>query len=124
MKVLVLLSEGRHPVSGKACLLRTEAQAARLAAGLDAAATGLHAGPALGALRDALGRGLSGLTHLTMAADADPLPALAEAIARAAPDLVLAGPRGQGGEDTGLVPYALAHRLGWPLIPDAVALVP
>ncbi|OYX72754.1 MAG: electron transfer flavoprotein subunit beta [Rhizobiales bacterium 32-66-11] len=124
MKALVLLSEARHPVSGKACLLRAEAQAARLAAGLDARATGLHAGPALGALRDALGRGLSGLTHLMMAGDADPVPALAAEIATAAPDVVFAGPRGQGGDDTGLVPYALAHRLGWPLIPDAVALVP
>ncbi|MFG1426762.1 adenine nucleotide alpha hydrolase family protein [Roseixanthobacter glucoisosaccharinicivorans] len=124
MKALVLLSQARHPVSGKACLQRAEAQAARLAAGLDAAPHGLHAGPALGALRDGLGRGLCGLTHLVLAADADPVPALTEAIQGAAPDVVLAGPRGQGGEDTGLVPYALAHRLGWPLIPDAVALVP
>ncbi|MEP9369475.1 electron transfer flavoprotein subunit beta [Xanthobacter sp. VNH20] len=124
MKALVLLSQGRHPVSAKPCLLRAEAQAARLAAGLDARATGLHAGPALGAVREALGRGLAGLTHLRMAADADPVPALAAEIATAAPDVVFAGPRGQGGEDTGLVPYALAHRLGWPLLPDAVALVP
>ncbi|MFG1421705.1 electron transfer flavoprotein subunit beta [Roseixanthobacter liquoris] len=124
MKALVMLSAGRHAVSGKPCLLRAEAQAARMAAGLDARATGLHAGPALGAQRDALGRGLFGLTHLMTPADADPVPALAAGIAAAAPDVVLAGPRGQGGEDTGLVPYALAHRLGWPLIPDAVALVP
>ncbi|MFG1464754.1 electron transfer flavoprotein subunit beta [Xanthobacter sp. DSM 24535] len=124
MKALVLLSQGRHPVSGKACLLRTEGQAARLATTLDAAPQGLHAGPALGAVRDALGRGLVGLTHLMMAGESDPVPALAEAIREAAPDLVLAGPRGQGGEDTGLVPYALAHLLGWPLIPDAVAVLP
>ncbi|WP_029003758.1 electron transfer flavoprotein subunit beta [Azorhizobium doebereinerae] len=124
MKAIVLLSQGVHPVSGKSCLPRPEAQAARLAAGLDPLPTGLHAGPGQEAVREALGRGLAHLTHLAMEDGADPVPALVAALAAAAPDLVLAGPRGQGGADTGLVPYALAHALGWPLVADLVALEP
>ncbi|MFG1347376.1 electron transfer flavoprotein subunit beta [Xanthobacter autotrophicus DSM 431] len=120
MKALVLLSQGRHPVSGKPCLPRAEAQAARLATAIDPAPAGLHAGPDAETVREALGRGLHRLSHLVM--DADPSAALADAIRAAAPDVVLAGPRGQGGADTGLLPYALAHALGWPLVADAVAL--
>lgn len=122
MKALVLLSQGRHPVSGIAHLPRTEAQAIRLAAGLDPAVEGVHAGPCADAVREALGRGLRRLTHVRLAADADPLDALATAIRRAGPDVVLAGPRGEGGADTGLVPYALAAALAWPVIADAIAL--
>ena len=122
MKALVLLSAGRHPVSGKPGPPRVEMQAARLAAGLDAEAGGLHAGPSADMLREALGRGLGRLIHLRLDAEADPVPALVAALRDLQPDVVLAGPRGDGGEDTGLVPYALAHALGWPLVAHAVAV--
>ena len=121
MKALVLLSRGLHPVSGKPCLPRADAKAARLAASLDRNAGGLHAGPSCETVREALGRGLTQLTHLKL--DGDPVPALVAALRDLKPDVVLAGPRGQGGEDTGLVPYVIAHALGWPLIPHAVELV-
>jgi electron transfer flavoprotein beta subunit len=118
MKALVLLSQGLHPVSGKACLPRVEAQAVRLAAALAADAGGLHAGPSAEIVREALGRGLTHLNHLKQ--DADPVPALVAALGDLKPDVVFAGPSGQGGEDTGLVPYAVAHALGWPLVAHAV----
>ncbi len=124
MKALVLLSESRHPVSGKPCLSRLEAQAARMATILDPTPAGLHAGPGLETVREALGRGLAHLIHLACAVKDDPVPALAAAVREAAPDVVLAGPRGEGGADTGLLPYALAFALGWPLVPDAVTLSP
>lgn len=122
MRALVLLSAGRHPVSGKPGPPRVEMQAARLAAGLDAGAGGLHAGASIEALREALGRGLTQLTHLRLDAEADPVPALIAALRDLKPDVVFAGPRGEGGEDTGLTPYALAHALGWPLVAQAVAV--
>jgi electron transfer flavoprotein beta subunit len=115
-----LLSDGLHPVSGRACLPRAEAQAARLAAELDAAAGALHAGPSCEVVREALGRGLTQLTHLKC--EGDPVPALVESLLQLKPDVVFAGPCGQGGEDTGLVPYAIAHALGWPLVAHAVAV--
>lgn len=122
MKALVLLSQGRHPVSGIPRLPPSEAQAVRLGSGLDPAVEGVHAGPCADAVREALGRGLRRLTHIRLAAEADPLAALAAAVRQAQPDVVLAGPRGEGGADTGLVPYALAAALAWPVIADATAL--
>ncbi|GBD50372.1 electron transfer flavoprotein subunit beta [Methylopila sp. Yamaguchi] len=123
MKVAVLLSAGRHPVSGRGALPRLEAQAIRLAAALGSA-RGLHAGPDADVVAEALGRGLSQIDHVALAAGADPVPALAAVLRAAAPDVVLAGRRGQGGDDTGLVPYALARALGATVIPDVVAARP
>jgi electron transfer flavoprotein beta subunit len=122
MKALVLVSDGRHPVSGKPCLPRTEAQAARLAASVARETAALHAGPSSEMGREGLGRGLSHFHHVALAPKADPLPALVSAIRGFAPDFVLAGPRAQGGEDTGLLPYAIAHALAWPIVANAIAL--
>ena len=124
MKALVLLSVGRHPVSGKPGPPRAELQAARMAGELDAQAGGLHAGSLAVCLSEALGRGLTHLTHLRLDAAADPVPVLVAALRDLMPDVVLAGPRAEGGEDTGLVPYALAQALGWPMVAHAVAVEP
>lgn len=121
MKIVVLLSAGRHPVSGAAVLPRLDAQAIRIAAGLGRA-VGLHAGPGVDILRDALGQGLARVEHIELPEASDPVPALAARLAATAPDLVLAGRRGQGGAESGLVPYGLAEALDLPLIPDVVAV--
>lgn len=125
MRVAVLLSGGRHPVSGAAVVPRLEAQAIRLAAGLGPSigpSIGLHAGPDASALAEALGQGLGHVEHIDLPATADPVPALAARLAASRPDLVLAGRRGHGGPESGLVPYALAEALDLPLIPDVVAV--
>ncbi|KTS25626.1 electron transfer flavoprotein subunit beta [Methylobacterium indicum] len=126
MRIAVLLSAGRHPVSGAPVLPRLEAQAIRLAVGLGAAGevVGLHAGPEAAAVADGLGQGLTRIEHLPVPAEADPVPALAARLAVLQPDLILAGRRGQGGPETGLIPYALAEALDLPLIPDVVGLAP
>ncbi|WP_288588006.1 electron transfer flavoprotein subunit beta [uncultured Methylobacterium sp.] len=126
MRLAVLLSAGRHPVSGVPVLPRLEAQAIRLAVGLGEVheVVGLHAGPDVAAVAEGLGQGLARIEHLTVAAEADPVPALAARLAALAPDLTLAGRRGQGGPETGLVPYGLAEALGLPLIPDVIGLAP
>lgn len=85
---------------------------------------GLHAGPDATPVRDALGHGLARLDHLRVAGGVDPVEALVADLTRTHPALILAGRRGQGGEETGLVPYLVAQRIGYPLIPDVVALRP
>ncbi|MGF3026625.1 electron transfer flavoprotein subunit beta [Methylobacterium aquaticum] len=133
MRIAVLLSAGRHPVSGAAVLPRLEAQAIRIATrlaeahGLHAgpdAAYGLHAGPDAAAVADALGQGLARIEHIVLAEGADPVPALAARLAATAPTLVLAGRRSQGGDESGIVPYMLAAALDRPLIPDVVSVAP
>jgi electron transfer flavoprotein beta subunit len=133
VKIAVLLSAGRHPVSGAAVLPRLEAQALRIAARLGeafgvlggaGAPFGLHAGPDAVAVADALGQGLTRIEHLALSNGADPVPALAARLAETAPDLILAGRRGQGGDESGVVPYALANALDLPLIADVVAVGP
>ncbi len=123
MRIAVLLSSGLHPVSGRPVLPTLEAQAIRMALALGEV-EGLHAGPSSAPAADALGHGLARLTHVVIGEDDDPVPALAAALAEWRPDLVLAGRRGQGGDETGLVPYAVAAALKAPLAPDAIALAP
>jgi electron transfer flavoprotein beta subunit len=125
MKIAVLLSVGRHPASGRACPVRVEAQAVRLAAECRGEIVGLHAGPGDdGPLTEHLGTGLAEIVLREIPAGADPVPSLVASLAEHAPDLILAGRRGQGGEDTGLVPYAVAAALGRPIVADAAALAP
>lgn len=123
MKIAVLLSAGLHPVSGAPVLPRIEAQAIRMGAGLGEVSDlfGLHAGPDAAAVAEALGQGLPRIEHVAVAAGDDPVPALAARLAACAPDIVLAGRRSQGGEESGLVPYALARTLSLPLVSDVVA---
>ncbi|MCB4770972.1 electron transfer flavoprotein subunit beta [Ancylobacter sp. Lp-2] len=122
MKTLVLLSDARHPVSGRPAPAPTELQAINLARSLADEVTGLHAGPDAEAARGALGHGLARLEHRKILAGHDPLPSLVAAIGTEAPDLVLAGRRAGAGDQTGLLPYRLAEALGWPIVADAVAL--
>ncbi len=117
----MLISAGRHPVSGRAAPVPVEMQAIRLAGALGAAPYGLHVGADAEAVRDTLGHGLSRLVVLQTEAG-DPCPALVAHFSRLPPDLILAGRRGQGGTDGGLLPYRLAHALGWPILADAATL--
>ncbi len=125
MRIVVLLSAGRHRVSGQPAPVPVELQAIRLAvdiAGAGGEVTALHAGPELGPLADALGHGVGRLDHRVIASGDDPLPSLVAALADAPPDLILTGRSGQGGEDAGLLPYALARALGRPILADAAGL--
>jgi len=124
MRIAVLLSAGLHPVSGRPCPVPVELQAVRLAVDLGGEIDGLHSGPDAAILRDALGHGLPRLDHIALPEGSDPLPSLAAKLREIGPTLILAGRVGQGGDDTGTLPYALARALGLPIIADAVALVP
>jgi electron transfer flavoprotein beta subunit len=122
MKIAVLLSLGQHPVSGRACAAKGDAQAIALAHSLGGEVMGLHAGPGDAAIGDYLGHGLTSLTVLEQPAGADPVPALASALEQQRPDLILAGRQAQGGDGTGLVPYLLAKMLNRPIVADAAAI--
>lgn len=125
-EVTALISVGRHPVSGRQRRAPLDARAVEL--GLALAGPELrvvHAGnPEAPALRDYLGMGLSQIDVLNLPGEADPLPALADYLARHKPDIVLAGLAAEGGEDSGLLPYLLAEALGWPVVGDVVDISP
>lgn len=125
MNIIVLLSAGRHPASGMPRPVPVELQAIALARALSGAeVAGLHAGGRDEAVLDALGHGLDLITIIEANADDDPLARLAPALAARAPDLILAGRRGMGGADTGLLPYRIARKLDMPIVADAVAVDP
>jgi electron transfer flavoprotein beta subunit len=126
MKIVVLLSAGRHPLSARPAPVPVEMQAIRLAAELGPPPAGLHVGDDVSAVADALGHGLGRLVILQAGdpAEGDPLPALRDHLVAMPPDLILAGRRGRGGTDSGLLPYRLAQALGWPIIADVVSLEP
>lgn len=122
--IAVLVSIGRHPVSGRARRADADARAVELALGIAGANVRLiHAGdPDEAALRDYLGMGVSAMTVLRMAPEADPVPALSTHLSSARPQIVLAGTRAEGGEDSGLVPYLVAQALQTPMVPGIVSL--
>ncbi|MBB2176288.1 electron transfer flavoprotein subunit beta [Gluconacetobacter johannae] len=123
MRAVVLLSAGIDPVSGRPAPVGTEIRAIGLARALGARMVGLHAGPPAPVLREYAGYGLADIVCLD-GGEADPVAALAGAIlsgalfAEGPVELVLAGRRASGGADSGLLPYAVAERLGWPMVAD------
>lgn len=123
MRVVVLLSAGRHPATGEPCPVPVELQAIALArriAGAGGTVEGLHAGGRDAAVLDALGHGIDRLTLVGVGVADDPLGALAATLEGRMPYLILAGRRGRGGADGGLLPYRLARALGWPIVADAI----
>jgi electron transfer flavoprotein beta subunit len=118
--VAILLSIGRHPVSGRARAVDGDARALELALRLGGAARlhAVHAGdPAEPALADYLGMGLESLTVLRQPEGADVVPALAAHLAKLEPALLLTGAAAERGEGSGLLPYLVAARLGAALLP-------
>jgi electron transfer flavoprotein beta subunit len=124
-RIAVLVSVGRHPVSGTPRYSRNDAAALeigrRLAEAHGAQFEVLHAGdPHDPVLDDYLALGAPGVEVLACAAGSDAVPALAARLAGY--DLVLTGTCAEGGFDSGMLPYTLAHALGYPLVGAAVEL--
>ncbi|MGM0856356.1 MAG: electron transfer flavoprotein subunit beta [Pseudomonadota bacterium] len=129
--VAVLVSIGRHPTTGRPRRAEQDARGLELALAMEAELPGtrismLHAGPqddgSEAALRGYLGMGLESMTLLEQPEGSDAIPALAAHLATAAPQLVITGARAERGEGSGLLPYALAERLGWPLVNGLAAV--
>lgn len=118
LNIVALISVGAHPTSGRTRRAEQDARAVEL--GLRLAGERLqlvHAGdPEEEALRGYLGMGLTELTVLKQPRGADALPVLAEHLANAGAQIVLTGSQAETGEGSGMLPYLLAERLGWPLV--------
>ncbi|QOR40597.1 electron transfer flavoprotein subunit beta [Billgrantia diversa] len=127
LEVAVLVSVGRHPLTGRSRRADQDARGVELAMSLDKAHIRLlHAGTldeqSESALRGYLGMGLPQLTLVEQPPGADVVPALADMLDEARPQLVIAGERAEEGEGSGLLPYLLSERLGWPLVSGLAAV--
>ena len=125
--IATLVSAGKHPVSGEPRHCRNDSLA--LTVGLELAKSAaaqfeaLHAGNADNpALADYLALGATLIDVIPAAADADIVDSLAAKLIRT--DLILTGSRAENGQDSGLLPYLLAAKLGLPLVANALAVKP
>jgi electron transfer flavoprotein beta subunit len=127
MKIAVLVSVGRHPVSGTARYSRNDAAALTMALALarthNATLDVLHAGdPSTPALKEYLALGAGSVEVLEIAAtpelQADAAAPLAARLRGY--DLVMTGTRAEGAYDSGMLPYRVANALEMPLVGAAV----
>ena len=120
-RIAVLVSLGRHPVSGAVRWSRNDGAALALARRLGGASVAvLHAGdPDEPALRGYLALGAPCVQTIDVPRDRDVLDPLAALLSDYA--LVLCGSRGESGMSSGLLPYLLAQRLGRPLLPNVLS---
>ncbi|WP_144138615.1 electron transfer flavoprotein subunit beta/FixA family protein [Paraburkholderia sp. BCC1884] len=129
MKIAVLVSVGRHPVSGTVRYSRNDAAALTMALSLakthKATLDVLHAGdPSNPALQEYLALGARTVEVLEISTGADArTDATAPLAARLRGyDLVLTGTRAEGAFDSGMLPYRVANALELPLVGAAVDL--
>jgi electron transfer flavoprotein beta subunit len=121
LKIAVLVSPARHPVSGRALRSVSDAAAFELACKLAPAnrLTLLCAGLASkDSLQEYLGLGAPEIEVLTVADAGDALPALSARLQGY--DIVLCGARSDGQFASGMLPYLLAEDLGMPLVQDVL----
>ncbi|RKO00558.1 electron transfer flavoprotein subunit beta/FixA family protein [Burkholderia mallei] len=121
--IAVLVSVGRHSVSGVPRYSRNDAAALEIGRALAAEHRArldvIHAGDARNpALADYLALGAASVEVLACADGDDAAAALAERVR--GHDLVLTGTRAEGAYDTGMLPYRVAAALGWPFVGAAV----
>ncbi|RJG12386.1 electron transfer flavoprotein subunit beta [Pseudomonas cavernicola] len=118
LNIIALVSVGAHPTSGRARRAEQDARAVEL--GLRLAGERLqvlHAGDTQEeALRAYLGMGLTELSVLEQPRGADALPVLASYLSESGAQLVLTGSQAETGEGSGMLPFLLAEKLGWPLV--------
>ncbi|QEW07219.1 electron transfer flavoprotein subunit beta [Nitrincola iocasae] len=120
-KVAALLSIGQHPVTGRARRADQDARSLEMALSLpDIELLPVHAGwvddTSEAALRGYLGMGVPELHLLQQPVEADVVPVLEAFVRQQQVSLVLCGGRAESGEGSGLLPYLLAQRLGWPVV--------
>ena len=110
-RIAVLVSVGRHPVSGTQRYSRNDAAALTLATSLaarhHASLDVIHAGdPTNAALREYLALGAAKVEVLSVAEGDEIAPSLS--VRLKGYDLILTGTRAEGTQDSGMLPYQLA----------------
>jgi electron transfer flavoprotein beta subunit len=125
VKVVSLVSVGRHPQSGRSRRAEQDGRAVELGLKLASAElTVVHAGNAQEqVLRQYAGMGLPSLTVLEQESDCDAVPVLVSFLQDKRIDVVLTGVRAESGESSGMLPYLLAEKLGWPLVPRVADII-
>ena len=118
LHVTALVSQGAHPTSGRPRRAEQDARAVELGLRLSPKHLEvLHAGnPEAEALRSYLGMGLNELNVLEQPAGSDALPVLVDYLQGTSTQVVLTGSQAETGEGSGMLPFLLAERLGWPLV--------
>jgi len=118
LNVTSLISVGQHPKSGRARRAEQDARAVELGLNLSGDQLEmLHVGAGDEAvMRSYLGMGLPKMTLLKQDDSADAVPVLCDYLASHAPDILLTGVRAESGEASGMLPFLLAEKLGWPLV--------
>ena len=118
-RIVILVSAGQHPVSGEPRYCRNDGLALTLGLNLASTVTVLHAGtPSNPALLDYFALGATQIDIVPNSGDM--IENLAAQLTDA--NLILTGTRAENGEDSGLLPYLLAARLGLPLVADALTI--
>ena len=122
-KIAVLVSGGRHPVSGQARHCRNDSLALQIGLDLNQSLTSnikiLHAGEANNpALQDYLALGAAQINVVPTTGDI--VENLAAQLSNT--DLILTGTRAENGEDSGLLPYLLAAKLNCAIVADALEI--
>lgn len=130
LKIVSLISVGKHPTSGRARRAEQDGRAVELGLTLAEAGRGkqnltvLHAGDSQqSALRSYAGMGLESVRVIQLRESADAVSPLTEYLRKHVPDIILTGVRAESGESSGMVPYLLAEKLGWPVVPRIANIV-
>jgi electron transfer flavoprotein beta subunit len=119
--IAVLVSAGKHPVSGQARHSRNDSLALQLGLNLVSDIKVLHAGePDNPALQDYFALGAPQIDVVPTSGDI--VENLAAQLTNT--DLILTGMRAENGEDSGLLPYLLAAKLNLPIVADALEITP
>ena len=119
--IAVLVSAGQHPVSGEPRHCHNDSLALALGLNLASNVKVLHAGtPGNSALQDYFALGATQIDVIPNSGD------MIENLAAQLTDtnLILTGTRAENGEDSGLLPYLLAAKLGLLLVADALTITP
>ena len=118
-RIAVLVCAGQHPVSGQPRYCRNDGLALTLGLNLASTVKVLHAGTASNpALLDYFALGATQIDVVPNSGDM--IENLAAQLTDA--NLILTGTRAENGEDSGLLPYLLAAKLGLPLVADALTI--
>lgn len=127
MRVAVALSYGVDSLSGRAAPVLSELHAIGLARQLSADLVGVHVGTQTPLLRDYATYGLNRIDVLPEdEAGTGDVGTMLAAWLRANADIsiLVTGHKASGALDSGLVPFEVAHALGWAVVSDVAAVVP